>query len=116
MKNINLEWNVLYYDIESKKINSYNILNSTFVETLYDNVKTRKIKDETQLKEYLKTEFMYHYWCKSEFEILIGNLHAHNLKEFEKIDIWYQIEINFDNIVNYIIKEMQLFKTNGRVK
>lgn len=113
IKNVSLEWNVLYNDFNSKEIKPYNILGYSFPEELAKAIKKNKIENKEQLKEYLKRDFMYHYWCKSEFEIAVGGLHMKDLTEFEKIDIWYQIEMNFDNIIDYIILKMQLFKKKG---
>lgn len=110
IKNVNLNWNVMYYDFNIKKLKSYNILGGTFVEELAKSIKKYKIENREQLKEYLKKDFMYHYWSKSEYEITIGGLHSKHPEEFEKIDVWYQIEMNFNHIVDYIIQEMQLFK------
>ena len=50
---------------------------------------------------------MYHYWSKTECEIVIGGLHCKYLDEFEKkIDMYRQIEMNLDKIVKYVIDEM----------
>ena len=51
---------------------------------------------------------MYYYWCKSEFEIEVGGLFAKHQKEFEKIDIYRQIEMNLDRITEYVNKELRL--------
>ena len=110
IKNVNLEWNVLYHDFNARKIKPYNIFAGSFVEDLAKAIKKEKIEDREQLKEYLKRDFMYHYWSKSECEILVGGLHSSDINEFEKLDIWYQIEMNFDLIVDYIISKMEIFK------
>lgn len=109
IKNANLEWNVLYKDFNSKKIKNYNILGGSFSEDLAKNIKKYKIENKEQLKEYLKRDFMYHYWSKYEYEIAVGGLNASFPDEFEKIDIWRQIEMNFDRIIDYIIDKMRLF-------
>ena len=45
---------------------------------------------------------MYHYWSRSEYEIAVGGLHSKYPENFEKIDAYYQLEMNLDHIVNYI--------------
>lgn len=114
IKNTNLKWNVMIYDFNSKKIKPYNILGHGFAEELAKKIKKYKIETPNQLKEYLKKDFMYHYWSKTEFEIAVGGLSAKHPEEYEKIDVWYQIEFNLDNIVNHIISEMKLFKIKER--
>lgn len=109
IKNVNLEWNVLYSDFNSSRIKTYNVLGGSFPEKLAKEIKKHKIENREQLKEHLKHDFMYHYWCKSEYEIAVGGLYADYPEKFEKIDIWTQIEMNFDHIIDYIIEEMKLF-------
>lgn len=108
IKNVNLQWNVIYHD--SDNIKQLNILGYSFPENLAKAIKKYKINNREQLKKYLRKDFMYHYWSKSEYEIAVGGLSSKYPEEFEKIDIWYQIEMNFDNIVDYIIQEMRLFQ------
>lgn len=110
IKNANLTWNVLVAnDFDKKTVRSYNILGHSFAEELAKEIKRKKISNRDQLKEHLKREFMYHYWSKSEFEIAVGGLFT-KYEDLEKLDVWYQIEMNFDNIIDYIIWKMDLFK------
>lgn len=115
IKNVNLKWNVLRHDFNKNKIIPYNILGYSFAEDLAKDIKKQKIENREQLKEHLKREFMYHYWSKSECEIAMGGLHTNYSEEdLEKIDMWYQIEMNFDNIIDYIILKMKLFEKKGK--
>lgn len=109
IKNVNLKWNVLRWDSNTKKVTPYNILGYSFAETLAADIKKKKIVNREQLKEHLKREFMYRYWSKAECEMGMGGLWS-TIEELEKIDMWYQIEMNFDNVIDYIILKMDLFK------
>jgi hypothetical protein len=51
---------------------------------------------------------MYRYWCKCEFEVIIGGLFSKTIDELDKIDVWYQIEPNLDTIVDYLNYKMDL--------
>ena len=68
----------------------------------------RHIDNKEDLKEWLKRELMYYYWCKSECEYVIGGLFNHEEKDLQKLDIWFQLEINLDRIVDYVMKEMNI--------
>ena len=48
---------------------------------------------------------MYDYWSKTESEFYISDLHG---DDYEKIDIWRQIEPNLDLIVEYVNSKMEL--------
>ena len=105
IKNVKLEWYVLHWDFNTKKVINYNIL-SGIKDTLVREIRAGHIYDKSILREYLKTEFMYNYWCRSEYEFLIVDTHKQDY--YEKIDIWRQIEPNLDNIVEYINAKMDL--------
>lgn len=104
VKNVNLEWYVLRWDFNSKKVINYNILQWR-KEDIANEVRRKSIYNKSILREYLKTTFMYDYWSKTECEFYISDLHG---DEYEKIDIWRQIEPNLDLIVEYVNSKMEL--------
>ena len=106
IKNVKLEWYVLNHDSNADKIKHYNIFHTNSTQEIADRIKKQKITTYEQFKESMKREFMYHYWSKTECEILVSGLF--NQSKQEKIDIWYQIEPNLDRILEYIIKEMAI--------
>lgn len=107
-KTINLEWNVLNWDNNFKKVKSINILNDNLKITIYKNIKSKKIKNYKELKEFLNREFQYHYWSRSEYEMAICDIFMKNIIEAEKIDVYDQIKINLDRITEYIINKMEI--------
>lgn len=98
IKNSNLEWYVLNYDFNKKQIVNYNVMNG-IAEFVNKKIKRGIIHDKKTLKEYLKKEFMHNYWSRREYEILVSDL---TNQDAEKIDIWRQIEMNLDQIVDYV--------------
>lgn len=101
IKRSNLEWYALRYDFNSKKIVSFNVMYG-IAELIEKNVRKNIIHDKETLKEFLKREFMYRYWSKYEYEIAMSGLSEHDSQYAEKIDVWKQLEINLDNIVEYV--------------
>ena len=96
-----LEWNVIKYNINDKKLVKFNIFDhSRFYEDLKKLLEQHKEKD--QFAEELKKDLMYYFWCKAEYEVLISGLFSKNPNETEKIDIYDQIALNYDRFVNYI--------------
>lgn len=107
-----LKWYVLRHDFNKRKIVRYNVLEN-WEDDIKSARKKKKFNNRETLKEWLKREFMYYFWSKSEHEIAVGGLSSKYPEEFEKIDIWYQLELNLDIITDYIIKEMNFrFKEN----
>lgn len=105
VKNVNLEWYVLRWDFNTKKVVNYNILQYR-KEDIANEVRKKSIHSKSILREYLKTVFIYDYWCKTECEFYISDLHSDN--NYEKIDMWRQIEPNLNRIVEYINSAMKL--------
>lgn len=101
-----LKWYVLRENFNARKIERYNVLNG-WEDDLKTARKKKKFTNKETLKEWLRKEFMYYFWSKSEHEIAVGGLHSKYPEEFEKIDIWYQLELNLDIITDYVIKEMK---------
>lgn len=102
VKNKKLVWNVLLHDFNSDKIITYNVFSDEFKENLYKEYRKKKINNKLELKEYIKSKMMYRYWSRSEYEIAVGGIHSKHPENFEKIDAYYQLEMNLDHIVDYI--------------
>ena len=102
IKNKKLVWNVLLHDFNSDKIITYNVFGDEFKENLYKEYRKKKINNKLELKEYIKSKMMYRYWSRSEYEIAVGRIHSKHPENFEKIDAYYQLEMNLDHIVDYI--------------
>lgn len=99
VKKSNLEWYVLAHDFNSNKIVNYNVMTG-IAKLLYKEVKAKRVYNKDTLKKFLKKEFMYSYWSKAEHEILVSGLSNYDITE--KIDIWRQLEMNLDIIVEYV--------------
>ena len=76
-----LEWNVLYYNFNSDKIEKLNIFNSNFINELDE----ATINDRESLKKYIKDWARYNYWSRAEYEV------------------YKQIEMNLDRITDYVL-------------
>jgi hypothetical protein len=108
VKNVKLEYYVLRHDFNENKIVRYNVFYTSWPEEIRKKIKSNKIQSRDDLKDWLSKEFKYHYWCKSEHEIAVGSLFSKSQDDLEKIDIWYQIELNIDMITDYVISKMEI--------
>ena len=105
IKNVDLNCCILLWDVNRHKVVDYNILANPMKVEIATEVKKGKLHDKKSLKRYLKTEFMYRYFSRAEYEFYISDLPGNY---FEKIDAWRQIEPNLNNIVEYINSQMDL--------
>lgn len=112
IKNANLEYWVFYIDFNTKKAKRINILKD-IEKDIAKHIKSsensyKHIQDRNTLKNYLRSEFMYHYWSKTEMEYIVNRFIEDDFENAQKLDVWYQIEPNLDLITDYIIKEMEI--------
>lgn len=108
LKSVKLEWNVLYYDFNNKKVKKYNIFSDDIKERLYKDIKSKKINNYEELKKVIDGWAHYRYWSRTECEMAMGGLYCNYPKDFEKVDMYKQIEINLDRIVEYVIRAMDI--------
>ena len=117
-KTAKIEWYALYYNINSRKLESINIISRKLIEDVYKQIKSGKITNKSNLREYLRKEFMYRYWSRSEYEILVTDWPPVTKeidkeswvseKSLTKIDIYDQIKDNLDNITDLFILKMDI--------
>ena len=98
---MNLEWNVYRWDINARKLVVYNIMRHRgFIEWLGKRLVGCKDKDASG--EVIRRELQYYFWSKCEHELLIGALFEGDTNKFEKIDVYDQVMLNFNNFTNYV--------------
>lgn len=114
-----LNWYVMDWD--NDKPVAINIFYAIDIEDLKKKLKYKgkkpnkynSIKNYDELREYLKSNFMYRFWSKCEHEILVSDWPKGN-ESAVKIDVYAQISPNLDRITEYVIQELKLnFKYMG---
>lgn len=125
-----MQWNVFRYDINSRKIELYNIFkHSGFAKDIQELLSKQISKEE--FAEELHRSAMYYFWSRCEYEIAITSWppyidrHGLDVLNFEnenyhqayghypnclhvdlnvekKIDIFEQIRLNWDAFVDYV--------------
>ena len=101
-----LRWMVYYHDINAQKLTTLNIFNhGGFADSIQKNFKKNKNRED--FAKQLKSDLMYYFWSKSEYEVIIapwsGDRHTQNIK----IDIYDQVMNNFDIFVDYVWNSRQ---------
>lgn len=95
-----LEWNVWWHSFNSKEIKTYNVFDHWgFMEDLKKNYKKNK-KNKDAFLEKLRTDVMYWYWSKCEWEIVLAPW-VGKADEI-KIDVYDQLKINWDKFCEYV--------------
>lgn len=94
-------FNVIWYDFNSKTFKPYNVI-PYFV----DEYKRAKKKPKTfdEFKEFVKSNSMYMYWSRCEYEIILSDWPSSGVQE--KWDIHKQIMMNLDIVTNLLIESV----------
>lgn len=102
MKDLN--WYAFYYNWNKQKLDRTNVIHNDLIESVKKGIK--KHYSYEQIKDLVKSNLMWHYWCKSEWEVLVYDLMARDENKGEKIDIYYQLKPNLDRITEYLISNL----------
>lgn len=94
------EFNVLYFDFNTKELKPYNIITKSLLEEFKK--KTKTLTSTEDKKKVLDDYFLYRYWSRREYELFIGDAFEEDISKYEKIDIYKQIQMNFDIIYNLV--------------
>jgi uncharacterized protein YacL (UPF0231 family) len=127
---LSLKWIVYRHDINKREIVEFNIFDHwRFEEDVKKDLKKCKTKEE--FSEKLKSNLMYYFWSKCEYEVVMSSFPVHIKKEElsrlneefkkdteryghepygawvcpdvgEKIDICGQAMLNFEVFVDYV--------------
>ena len=107
---LSLEWNVIRYNMNARKIEPFNIFDHCSfrkdVETLLNETNISR----EDFEEKLRKEVMYYFWAKAEHEVLIRAWCGGNGDEEVKIDIYEQVMWNWDQFVEYMWKKRNIFR------
>ena len=95
-----MEWNVFYYDINCQKMSTFNIFDhGRFREDVSKDVQECSTKEEFEGR--LKTDLIYYFWCKSEWEIIISPWIG-DKDAGVKIDVYTQVVNNWNAFLSYV--------------
>ena len=97
-----LEWNVIYYNINERKIKTFNVFRyGGFKEDVDKLLHKTNLSKEAFTKE-LSSLVMYYFGYKAEWEILIRAWCGGNGDEEIKVDVAMQLKWNWDHFVDYV--------------
>lgn len=106
-----MEWYVLNYNFNSKKIEPINIFNyGNFlkdIKEIYKKYIERK-EDIEFFENKINSELLYYFWSKREYEISVGDLFEKDLEKYEKIDVYYQVKMNFKAFIEYLLNNISI--------
>ena len=96
-----MEWNVLYHNISTREITTFNIFkHSSFLKDVEKYLK--ECSDKEVFTKELRSTLMYYFWCRSEYELIISPwCGGRDTKEI-KVDVYSQVMLNWDKFLDYV--------------
>lgn len=102
-----LEWYVYLEDVNRKKIVKYNVFKHyNFCQDLKDIIS--KLKNKNELSEKVRRIALYYFWSKCEYEILITTWIGRKDFKDEKVDVYDQLQLNWNAFIDYIWKNKKV--------
>ena len=96
-----LIYNVYIEDVNHNCFEIYNIFDHYhFVKDTQMNIKKNK-ENQNEFNEQLKSDIMYYFWSKSEWEIVVSSHFSKGAKE-KKVDVYDQLMLNWEIFSDYI--------------
>ena len=99
-----MEWNVFRYNNNKRMIEKYNIFNHGSFVREFDKLKRQQLARERFAKE-LDGILMYYFWCKYEYEVVVGEYSERENRKEIKVDIYEQIKMNWECFLEYVLSQ-----------
>ena len=109
------EWLVYIEDVNNKTIRLFNVFHSrNFLWGCKNAVKKYgKPEQIAELKREIRSWAIYSFKSKCEYEIVLtGWIHQHGFNDI-KIDVFDQLNLNWDAFCQYVIDHKAYFKRRG---
>lgn len=96
-----LKWYVYLENVNGRSIVTYNVFKHF---NFYKDVKEaiNQIENKQDFSERIQRIARYYFWSKCEYEVLITSWIANNNFKDKKIDVYDQLELNWDRFIDYI--------------
>ena len=98
-----LHWNVYIENANRDKIEVYDIFQFRCLEEDLKQIKREYKDNKKEFEERVRSQLMYHFWSKCEWETVLTALINPKDKTIEKkIDVFNQIELNWKVFIDYV--------------
>lgn len=97
-----LEWNVIVGNFNSRQIETDNIFNHYKFKEECDKAWKEYKTDFPKFSEAVRRNLMYYFWSKCEWEVIISHWPPSDKRKDKKIDVYEQVMMNWDIFIIYL--------------
>lgn len=94
-----LHWYVIMADFNHKDVVSVDIFNHSYFAKDVNHLLDSDISKQ-EFSNKLRSYVNYYFWSKCEYEIIVDSFPQTSINK--KLDVAYQLKINWDNFLNYV--------------
>jgi hypothetical protein len=98
------KWYVFVENFNKKQIEVYNIFDHHLFKKDCDEAWAKYKNDFFEFEKAVRRILKYYFWCKCEWEIILSDFPPSKNFNDKKIDVFTQVEINWDNFISYLIE------------
>ena len=96
-------WKVLHHDFNSGKVEFYDILShGSFLDDVRQSRKDHP-DDDVLFMDDVRSFLRYYFWSRCEHEILVSGMHLRKGEEPSKVDVFDQVDANWDAFSSYLV-------------
>ena len=103
-------FNVIIFDPNRRIFEAYDVM--PYFVRVYKELKSNKPKTFEEFKDFVTRKGMYMYWSRCQYEIILRDWPCQ--QNAEKIDIWWQIKMNLETLVNLLMDNINTRKTTNK--
>lgn len=105
-----IPFNVIIDDVNAQEFKSYDVM--PYFIRCYDTTKKDKLpKTFDEFKEFVKSNSMYMYWSRCQYELVLKPWVGHNKEK--KVDVHWQLMHNLDLVTSILMLNLGFKENNG---
>ena len=98
-----MEWYVMNWNVNRDRLENFNIFNSS---RFSDGVADMRGKIWNSVDEFVETldlQLKCAFWCKAEYEVMVGDLFVNDCNNLTRVDVYSQVKPNIMQLARYIL-------------
>ena len=109
-----MEWYVYVDDFNNRCIEKHNVFDHTGFREDIQKIYKKYKDDFDSFSEEVRKSLAYFYWSKCEWEIVLSPWPPRDNFREEKIDVYEQVMLNWDNFIKYVWEMAHARKNSKR--
>lgn len=99
---MNLEWKVFVENINTRKIETFNIFDHPSFKRECESAYKKHKDNLEEFEDEVRANLLYYFWSKCEWEIEISSLFKGENDLPRKVDVYEQVVLNWEAFVIYL--------------